>query len=80
MPLRQNLESTYASYFQKNPEYKLFASEAARTTEVPNVSNSIAIWQNFRDQYSSSVIFGKTPVDTALSNAASKANQLAGQS
>ena len=80
MPLRQNLEATYPSYFQKNPEYKLFASEAARTTEVPNVSNSIAIWQNFRDQYSSAVIFGKTPVDTALSNAASKANQLAGQS
>ncbi|MEJ7690029.1 MAG: hypothetical protein WKF76_06130 [Nocardioidaceae bacterium] len=28
--------------------------------------NSIAIWQAFRDDYSSSVIFGKTPVDEAL--------------
>ncbi|MGZ4536072.1 MAG: ABC transporter substrate-binding protein [Nocardioidaceae bacterium] len=80
MPIRQNLENTYPAYFQQHPEYKLFAAQAARTTEVPNVPNSVQIWQDFRDQYSSAVIFGKTSVDDALKTAADKANQLAGQS
>ena len=42
--------------------------------------NSIAIWQAFRDQYSSSVIFGETPVEEALTKAADEATDLAGQS
>jgi multiple sugar transport system substrate-binding protein len=80
MPLRENLRSTYPDYFKKNPEYTLFADQASRTVEVPNVPNSIAIWQEFRDQYSSAVIFGKTSVDDALSTAADQATKLAGQS
>ena len=42
--------------------------------------NSVEIWQEIRDSYTSSVIFGKTPVAEALSKAASKATELAGQS
>src|SRR6188472_1093863 len=63
MPIRTDLATTYASYFQKHPEYKTFADQASRTVEVPNVPNSVEIWQNIRDEYSSSVIFDKTPVD-----------------
>jgi len=44
------------------------------------VPNSIEIWQEFRDQWSSAVIFGKTSVDEALATAADKASELAGQS
>jgi len=80
MPLRQKLQSEFPSYFQSHPEYKLFADQAARTVEVPNVPNSVAIWQAFRDEYSKAVIFGKEPADQGLSNAASKINSLAGQS
>jgi multiple sugar transport system substrate-binding protein len=80
MPLRANLEASYPEYFSAHPEYKLFAAQAARTVEVPNVPNSVTIWQTFRDAYSSSVIFGKTSVDDALSKAADKVTQLAGQS
>ena len=80
MPLRVNLAETYPDYFEKNPEYAEFADQASRTVEVPNVPNSIEIWQTFRDAYSSSVIFGEKPVDEALSEAADKATQLAGQS
>src|SRR3954453_1965135 len=80
MPIRTDLPTTYADYFSKNPEYKLFADQASRTVEVPNVSNSVQIWQNIRDNYSSSVIFGKTSVDDAIGKAASKATDLAGQS
>ena len=47
---------------------------------MPNVANSIEIWQNFRDQYTSSVIFGKTTVEEGLSKAAGQADELAGQS
>jgi multiple sugar transport system substrate-binding protein len=79
MPLRENLEATYPDYFKAHPEYKLFADQAARTTEVPNIANSVTIWQTFRDAYSSSVIFAKTPVDDALSQAATKITQLASQ-
>jgi multiple sugar transport system substrate-binding protein len=47
---------------------------------VPNVPNSIEVWQKFRDQYSSAVIFGKTSVDDFLSKAATEVDGLAGQS
>jgi len=80
MPLRMDLTKVYADYFTKNPAYKGFADQASRTVEVPNVANSIAIWQTFRDSYSSSVIFGKTPVDASLKTASDKVTTLAGQS
>ena len=80
MPLRTDLAGTYPDYFEEKPEYSLFADQASRTVEVPNVPNSIEIWQQFRDQYSSAVIFGESSVDDALSGAAEKATELAGQS
>jgi multiple sugar transport system substrate-binding protein len=79
MPLRQNLAQQYASYFKANPAYKVFAAEAAHEIEVPDVDNSIQIWQTFRDAWSNSVIFGKQDPSQALSGAATKINQLAGQ-
>ena len=63
MPIRTDLPTTYADYFSSHPEYKMFADQASRTVEVPNVPNSVEIWQEIRDNYSSSVIFGKTSVD-----------------
>jgi multiple sugar transport system substrate-binding protein len=80
MPLRKDLPSTYASYFTAHPEYKLFADQAARTVEVPNVTGSIDIWQEFRNQWSKSVIFGKADVDASLTAAAKKADELASKS
>ncbi|CAN5244247.1 extracellular solute-binding protein [soil metagenome] len=80
MPLREDLQGTYADYFKENPDYQVFADQASRTVEVPNVPNSIEIWQTFRDAYSASVIFGKEPVEDALSGAAEEATTLAGQS
>ena len=79
MPLRSDLATTYPAYFTKKPEYKVFADQASRTVEVPNVSNSIAIWQAFRDAYSSSVIFGKSAPADALKTAASEIDKLAAQ-
>lgn len=80
MPLRADLPSVYPDYFQQNPEYESFADQASRTVEVPNVPNSIEIWQTFRDAWSESVIFGETSPDEALSGAADEVNELAGQS
>jgi multiple sugar transport system substrate-binding protein len=79
MPLRQDLPGTYPDYFKEKPEYEAFADQAARTVEVPNVPNSIEIWQAFRDAWSESVIFGKTPVEDALGSAADEVTSLAGQ-
>jgi multiple sugar transport system substrate-binding protein len=80
MPIRHDLPTTYSSYFKSHPEYTLFADQASRTVEVPNVPNSVAIWQAIRDNYSASVIFGKASVDQSIAKAAAKANDLAGQS
>ncbi len=79
MPLRSDLPKTFPDYFAKNPQYALFADQASRTVEVPNVPGSVEIWQAFRDQYSASVIFGKTPVKDALTAATDKINPLAKQ-
>ena len=76
MPLRQGLQQQYASYFSANPEYKTFAAEAAHVVEVPNVANSVEIWQTFRDAWTKSVIFGKEDPNQALTDAATKINQL----
>jgi multiple sugar transport system substrate-binding protein len=80
MPLRSDLQSVYADYFKQNPEYRMFADQAARTVEVPNVEDSVEIWQTFRDEWSKSVIFGKEPVDSAMNSAAQQINQLTGES
>ncbi|MDX6284290.1 MAG: multiple sugar transport system substrate-binding protein, partial [Kribbellaceae bacterium] len=77
MPLRTDVAGTYPEYFAKNPDYKQFADQAARTVEVPNVPNSIAIWQAFRDTYSKSVIFGQQDPGAALDGAVQKVDQLA---
>ena len=80
MPLRNDVAGAYPDYFTKNPDYKSFADQAARTVEVPNVANSIEIWQTFRDAYSKSVIFGQQDPGAALDGAAQKVDQLAAQS
>jgi multiple sugar transport system substrate-binding protein len=80
MPLRKDVAATFGDFFAKNPDYKVFADQASRTVEVPNVANSITIWQTFRDAYSKSVIFGQQDPGAALDEAAQKINQLASQS
>jgi multiple sugar transport system substrate-binding protein len=77
MPLRQDLTGTYPDYFDANPAYTQFGDQAARTVEVPNVANSVEIWQTFRDGYSKAVIFGEEPIPTFLEDAASKIDELA---
>lgn len=79
MPLRADLTDTYPEYFETHPEHEAFADQASRAVEVPNVPNSIEIWQAFRDAYSTSVIFGEQPVDDALGTAADEVTDLAGQ-
>lgn len=77
MPLRTDLPGTFTDYFTANPEYSLFAEQAARTVEVPNVQNSVEIWQTFRDAWTSAVIFGKTEAEPTFTEAATKIDQLA---
>jgi multiple sugar transport system substrate-binding protein len=80
MPMRADLPTTYPDYFAKNTSYATFAAQAERTVEVPNVPNSITIWQTFRDAYSKSVIFGEADPKQAFEDAAKKIDDLAGQS
>ncbi|WP_150952605.1 extracellular solute-binding protein [Microbacterium testaceum] len=77
MPLRTDLTTTYADYFSANPSYQQFGDQAARTVEVPNVQNSVEIWQAFRDGYSKAVIFGEGDVKTFLTDAKTQIDQLA---
>ncbi len=77
MPMRQNLTEAFADYFEANPAYEQFGDQATRTVEVPNVPNSIEIWQAFRDGYSEAVIFGETEVDQFLTDTAARIDELA---
>lgn len=76
MPMRTDLPGAYSSYFQSHPDYTQFAQQAGRTVEVPNVPNSVEMWQEFRTAYSSSVISGNQPIDQAFKQAADKIKQL----
>lgn len=80
MPLRVNLQSTYASYFAAHPAYVNFASEAARTTEVPQITQSIPIWQAFRNNWEKYVISGQGTTQQFLSTTAAAVNKLAAKS
>jgi multiple sugar transport system substrate-binding protein len=79
MPMQTDVPSNYASYFSAHPEYKLFADQAARTVEVPNVPNSVEMWQDFRAAYSKSVIFGNGTVDSAFKAAADQIKTVVNQ-
>ncbi len=70
MPMRTDIIGVYSEYFEKNPEYEVFADQAERTVEVPMVSNSIEMWQEFRDAYSASVIFREEDIQPAFDSAA----------
>ncbi len=76
IPMRTNILSTYSGFFAKNPEYKTFAKLNAGVVEVPNVPNSVQIWQTFRDAWSKSVIFGDGNVDQTLAGAAHNIDEL----
>jgi multiple sugar transport system substrate-binding protein len=80
MPMRTDLPATYPAYFKSHPEYTVFAEQAARTVEVPNVPNSVEIWQTFRNAYSQAVIFGKADIQSAFNQAADKIKTLAARS
>jgi len=77
MPLRTDLQTTYADYFAANPAYEMFGDQAARTVEVPPGPNTVEMMQVFRDAWSSAVIFGEGAVPTALDDAASRINDIA---
>lgn len=79
MPLRQDLTATYPDYFAANPAYEQFGDQAARTVEVPNVTNSVEIWQAFRNGYSKAVIFGEGDVDTFLTDTKTEIDRLASE-
>ncbi|MGH8774942.1 MAG: extracellular solute-binding protein [Jiangellaceae bacterium] len=77
MPMREGLEDAYPDFFAENPAHVQFAAQADRTVEVPNVPNSVAIWQAFRDAYSEAVIFGEGELQGALDSAAEEIDGLA---
>jgi multiple sugar transport system substrate-binding protein len=80
MPMRQDLPGTYPDYFSANPAYEAFGDQAARTVEVPNIPNAVAVWQTLRDAWSQSVIFGEGDLQESLDGAAEEIDGLAGQS
>lgn len=79
MPIRKNLSTTYADYFAKNPAYKEFGSQAARTVDDPTGPNTIAALQAFRDFYTKAVISGQGDLDSQLKAAAEKFTKQAQQ-
>ena len=79
MPLRKDVQTTYADYFTKNPAYKTFGAQSSRTIEVPAGPHTVEMLQVLRDAYTKTVITGEGDVPTALNEAADKVTKLAGE-
>jgi multiple sugar transport system substrate-binding protein len=77
MPLRANLQDTYADYFTANPAYAAFGDQASRTVEVPPGPNTVEMMQAFRDAWSKSVIFGEGDIRKSLDEVALKVTDIA---
>ena len=70
LPVRQNLATTYATFFGQHPELRPFAQQADRTMGVPLVANGVDMWTKFRKAWTDAVIFGQKPVEQAFTEAA----------
>jgi multiple sugar transport system substrate-binding protein len=79
MPLRKDLQTTFADYFTKNKAYQTFGDQAARTVEVPAGPHTVEMLQTLRDAYTKTVISGEGDLTTEFTAAADKVTQLAGQ-
>ncbi|QNE48143.1 extracellular solute-binding protein [Glaciihabitans sp. INWT7] len=79
MPLRSDLQTTYADYFAKNPAYQAFGDQASRTVEVPPGPNTVEMLRTFRDAWTKTVVTGDGDVKSALKDAASKIDTIAKQ-
>ena len=79
MPLRKDLATVYADYFTKNPAYKQFGDQASRTVEVPSGPRTVEMLQTIRDAWTKSVIAGEGDVPAAVTGAADKVTELAGE-
>ncbi|GAB3518430.1 extracellular solute-binding protein [Arthrobacter monumenti] len=79
MPMRADLTTVYADYFEENPAYKQFAEQANNAVGVPQTPNSVEIWQNFRNAWVGSVIHPNDSIDKAFEKAATETNKLASQ-
>ena len=79
MPIRPDLATTYADYFAKHPDYRLFGDLTSRTVEVPAGPNTVQQMQTFRNAWTSSVIYGHGSPAEALDGAAATIDQLEAQ-
>ncbi|GIF17015.1 extracellular solute-binding protein [Actinoplanes teichomyceticus] len=76
MPLRRDLTREYPAFFTAHPQYRVFAAKVAHVVEVPNVPDSVEVWQAFRDAWTNSVIFGRADPAKALTDASTQIDEL----
>ena len=76
IPLRADVATAYAGFFDENPAFASWAAQAQHTVAVPNTLNSTEIWQTVRDAWSSSVIFGTGDVTETMQAAADEITSL----
>ncbi|WP_448058636.1 extracellular solute-binding protein [Cellulomonas hominis] len=79
IPLRADIDTTYADFFTANPGYTAWAQQSQHTVAVPNTLNSTEIWQTFRDAWTESVIFGSADITDTMGTAADKITSLANE-
>ncbi|WP_374006975.1 sugar ABC transporter substrate-binding protein [Leifsonia sp. LS-T14] len=79
MPIRTDVATTFASYFDSHPAYKEFGVQSAHTTDDPTGTNTIAQMQALRDAYTKAVVNGSGSVEDAFKTAAQKIDKLQAQ-
>ncbi|MBW8871232.1 MAG: sugar ABC transporter substrate-binding protein [Leifsonia sp.] len=79
MPIRKDVATTFASYFDSHPAYKEFGAQSAHTVDDPTGTNTIAQMQALRDAYTKAVVNGNGSVEDAFKAAAQKIDKLQAQ-
>lgn len=76
IPMRENASGVYEDFVAEHPEYAPYVDQATRTSDVPSLTNSTEVWQEFRKLWSSDVIFGKKSAAEFTAAAAEAVNEL----
>ncbi|OZG68560.1 extracellular solute-binding protein [Bifidobacterium eulemuris] len=76
IPMREDDEGVFDEYAAQNPDYEPFIEQAQRMSDVPSLTNSTEVWQEFRKLWSSDIIFGGASSEQFVADAASAVNDL----
>jgi len=78
-PIRSDISEIAADYLASKPVLETFSLSVPLTVDVPNIPNTVEIWQTFRDAWSTGVMSGEGDLAEVMQTAAHTIDGLAAQ-